>query len=76
MARTPTPKLPQPEVAPVAPQVTPVEAPVASPVVAEPTPSDPRIEFIGEGADQIVFTPNPKAVRIRVYASGQIVETF
>lgn len=72
MARKP--KLPpQPDAAPVA---TPVEAPVASPAVAAPNIPGPRIEYFGEGADQVIFTVNPKASHIRVYAGGQIVETL
>jgi hypothetical protein len=75
--------LPQPEVAPkaaevaaqVAPIETPEEAPAASPVV--PTPNkDPRIEYIGEGAEQVNFVPSPKAVSVRVHGNGLVLENY
>lgn len=40
------------------------------------TGSDPKIEFVGEGADKIKFTVDPKAKRIRVYANGTILTDY
>lgn len=60
----------------VAPAVTPEETPVVPPVVAPQPNTGPSIEYIGEGAEQVKFEINPKATAYRVYANGQILETF
>lgn len=35
-----------------------------------------KIEYIGEGADKIKFTVDPKATRIRVYANGTVLTDY
>lgn len=39
-------------------------------------PSGPRIEFLGEGAEKVKFTVDPKATHIRVYADGRILTDY
>jgi hypothetical protein len=41
-----------------------------------PPPSNQIIEYIGEGAEAIKFTPQPKAKIIRVYAKGNVVYVY
>lgn len=58
------------EIPEVAIDVTPEVAPVEQ---ALPT-SGPTITYVGEGADKVVFTINPNALRYVVHASGLVVE--
>jgi hypothetical protein len=37
------------------------------------TSNGPEIEYFGEGAEDVKFDIDPKAVRIRVYAEGRIL---
>ena len=37
-------------------------------------PTGPPIEYIGEGADKVKFTINPKAVKYVVHANGMVKE--
>lgn len=55
-------------------EVTPVVPPAA--VEAPPKPKGPTVEFIGEGADNVIFSANPKAKHIKVFADGMVVETL
>lgn len=46
-------------------------APKKEPKAAPVAPKAPsNVEFIGEGAEKIKFTADPKAKLIRVYANG------
>ena len=36
----------------------------------------PKIEYIGEGAEKIKFSVDPKATVIRVYANGLIAVSY
>jgi len=40
------------------------------------SPSNPPIEYVGEGADKVKFTVDPKAKLIRVYADGRILVDY
>jgi len=41
------------------------------------TPKAPaNVEYVGEGADKVKFTVDPKAKHTRVYSSGMIVVTY
>jgi len=57
---------------------TPVEqAPKKAPKAPKvETGTEPKIEFLGEGADKVKFTVDPKAKRIRVYANGTILTDY
>ena len=55
----------------VTPGLPPEVAPLATPEVVAP---GPIIEYIGEGAELVVFTINPNATRYVVNASGQVLE--
>lgn len=59
-----------------APTVITEEAPAPSPVVASPPNTGCPVEYIGEGAELVTFTANPKATLIKVYANGIVVETL
>lgn len=53
----------------------------ANPSKLDPKPpvlpeGGPVIEYVGEGADKIVFFVNPAATKYVVYADGHILETF
>ena len=48
-------------------------APKKEPKVA---PKSPNVEYIGEGAEKVKFTVDPKAKRTRVYASGVVVTDY
>ena len=39
-------------------------------------PQGPAIEYIGDGAEKVKFTVNPKAAHYKVFAIGQVVETL
>lgn len=54
----------------MATQPKPQQVPKALPQ-AEPTPV---IEFIGEGAEKVLFTVNPKALKYVVHANGMVKE--
>lgn len=54
----------------VAPEVTPELVTV----VQETPTTGPTITYVGEGADKVVFTVNPNALRYVVHASGLVVE--
>lgn len=49
-----------------APKKEPKEIPKAS----------SNIEYVGEGADKVKFTVDPKAKRTRVYSSGIVVVDY
>ncbi len=51
----------------------PAKAPKAPAV--EPQ-GQPAIEYIGEGADKIKFSVDPKAKRIRVFANGCVLTDY
>lgn len=42
----------------------------------EPLKGGPEIEYVGEGAKEVVFTIHPKARKYVVHATGQVLETF
>lgn len=48
------------------PQLVPKDLPQASPT--------PVIEFIGEGAEKVLFTVNPKAIKYVVHSNGMVKE--
>lgn len=77
MPRKPQPK-PQSEVTQEVPQVAPIEtlevAPAAPSVEAPKATPGPVINLIGEGADKVKFTINPKAARYDVHSTGMVVE--
>ena len=35
-----------------------------------------KVEYIGEGAEKVKFTKDPKATSIRVYADGRILVDY
>lgn len=41
-----------------------------------PKEASPVIEYLGEGADKVKFTVDPKARLIRVYADGRILVDY
>lgn len=47
---------------------------VLSPQAPEIDPSAPVITYVGEGADKVAFTINPKAARYEVNANGIVME--
>ena len=55
-------------------EVTPQEKPKAVKKTAEG--GSAQIEFVGEGADKVKFTVDPKAKRVRVYANGLILTDY
>lgn len=84
MARTPKHLPPPPEDTAQVPSdalleatmATPEETLVVSQETASPPNKGPSIEYFGEGAENVQFTVNPKAVAVRVYANGSVLETF
>lgn len=42
----------------------------------EPPEGGPKVEFIGEGAEKIKFTVDPKATLIRVHANGIVMTDY
>lgn len=54
-------------------QPSPAPKKEVKPTVVDKAPSN--VEFVGEGAEKIKFTPDPKAKLIRVNSSG-IVQTY
>jgi hypothetical protein len=44
--------------------------------VQEAPANGPVIEYIGEGAEEVEFTVDPKATTIRVYANGIILTDY
>ena len=53
----------------------PVGRPNSDDQVAE-QPQDQKVEYFGEGAESIKFTPDPKAKRIRVYNNGIVLVDY
>lgn len=51
-------------------------APKKEPKEAKVVPSGPPIEYLGEGAEKIKFTVDPRAKNIRVYADGRILVDY
>lgn len=52
-------------------------APKKNPKAPAVEPKDePKIEYIGEGADKIKFTVDPRATRVRVLANGLILTDY
>jgi hypothetical protein len=54
----------------------PIDKLVTEEELNAPPPSNQIIEYIGEGAEAIKFTPQPKAKIIRVYAKGNVVYVY
>ena len=49
-------------------------APKKEPKETPPVPAN--VEYVGEGADKVKFTVDPKAKRTRVYSSGMVVVDY
>lgn len=56
------------------PAVDPEVTPEVNPV--DVAPAGPVIEYVGEGARDVVFTINPKASKYVVRADGMILESM
>ena len=56
------------------------ETPVSAAPKKDPkepsAPKGPPIEYLGEGAEKIKFTVDPRATSIRVYADGRILVDY
>ena len=63
-----------------APQVDPEITPTVTPIEAEVAPVEiaagPTIEYLGEGAELVEFTINPKATSYVVRGDGLIIENL
>lgn len=52
------------------------ETPQIPEVTTQEQANQPKVEFYGEGAEQVKFTIDPKATRIRVFNHGLVLYDY